>query len=429
MKTIRVSKIAGRVTALAVAALLTSCGPSGLKPATLSSTSKAPGKLSLPLKVDILFAQSDSGATSEGLAGIYLDQVKPMLNDMEAAGWDYHFATTRLKTPVAFDQVVASKHDSNWGGQWLAPYPGAVSNSLFNYLPESLFRTPDSFSRFLTNGDLNYSGGQMEKGFENIYNTLGVNAAAVATANPNRTPFLRPDALLIIIASSVINDTSGDSPTTSVNMCTRSDGLVVPCGESASANQQPDNRASTFEYQRARLATLKASPSMIQFYSVTAPGYTLNGGCRGANSRPGYRYTDMATAFSASAQGPRQFNICSQSFSEIITSIKNSVESTKLSIKTRYLVTSQPPNLSSVKVVRYPDGDKSNPQTLAQSDTNGWTYVGQGDWNVYEIETPTGTVGMNKVSGYGFRLNAPNGASPINDYDTGEVLFQSGFNN
>ena len=418
------------LTTIGLSAVLASCGPPGFKASTLTSSSQAGGKLSLPLKVDILFAQSDSGATSEGLTGIYGSEVQKMLAQMESAGWDYHFATTRLKTPVAFDQAIASKHDSNWGSQWIAPYPGAVSNSLFNYLPESLFQTPASFSRFLTASDLNQAGGPIEDGFTNIYNTLAVNAKAVADNNPNRTPFLRPDALLIIIASSVMNDTSGSATDAHVNglapnnICSRSDGFTVPCGEVIEANQHPDNRKATFDYQLARLKTLKASPALIQFYAASAPGYST-GGCKGSYSRPGYRYSDMAAAFSAGARGPRSFNICTQSFSDIINSISSSVESTKLTIRTRYLVTSQAPNLSTVKVVRYPNGDKSAPETITQSATNGWTYVGQGDWNTFEVDTPSGTVGMNKVTGYGFKLMTTDGGSQINGYDTGEVLFQS----
>ncbi|MEK6705310.1 MAG: hypothetical protein AABZ06_05935 [Bdellovibrionota bacterium] len=370
---------------------LSGCGKQAFIVTATTQTQQAPGHFTVPPKVDILLAEDDTGSIFE----IYTKIAKQMpvfLKGLEDRGWDYHFATTPLTTNRVMDQVVASKHDRNWGSQWVAPYPGAAL-PLPGMITQSLFRQFDRYTGFIGKSDISNSSNGQEPGFETIRQALYERALG--------TNLIRQDALLVIFVVGNGNDTSG------VTMCTRQDGWVGPC--EAAGSPQNGTMASSFNYYLSQFKALKTSQAQVSFHAAVANYRTDN--CRGGRSYVGTRYKEMATAL-----GGKSYDVCNASLTSILDSLAGSLQDTKIGFRTRYLFIDREPNPATIKVTRHAGGNMDVSSEITEDAENGWTYAGYVS-NVHSIDYPAP---MNLASGYAIELH---GSARLIGDDTASVTF------
>jgi hypothetical protein len=365
---------------------LAGCGRQAFIVGSASQTATA-GTFTMPAKVDILLAEDNSGSIKE-IYGTIAQQTTGFLKKLEAnKAWDYHFATIPMTSDRVINQVVASKYDSNWGAAWLPPFPGALPGAP-GTLPSNIFRTLLTYSGFLSQSDINSFNNGQEPTFEKIRKALYEN-----TSNT----FLRPDALLVIIAMGNGNDTSG------VTYCKRSDGYlaqaeqlsptsIIPnsCvrdGQSVAYAQTGNSSLSNYQtlFENAKLI-----PGMTKFYSVVSQ---QTGYCLGSNSFAGTRYNQMALNL-----GGGIFNICYQSISTVLDQMAASLHATRLGFRQRFVPLPHQPEVSTIKVTKSSNGQTI---TIPQDAVNGWTYAGYLT-DVPLIEWPTE---MNKATGFMIELH------------------------
>ncbi|MBU6376562.1 MAG: hypothetical protein KGQ59_11240, partial [Bdellovibrionales bacterium] len=129
---------------------LGACGKQSFETISTASVSEAPGYFTLAPKVDILLAQDNTGSMKEIYPQIG-SEVPKFLNNLANSGWDYHFAAIPLtphRSGALFNQIVASKHDRNWGeSQWIQPYPGAAFGDLDpSQILANFFKIPSAYT-------------------------------------------------------------------------------------------------------------------------------------------------------------------------------------------------------------------------------------------------------------------------------------------
>ena len=264
------------------------------------------------------------------------------------------------------------------------------------------FRTPDSYSGFVSQSGISNAQGSLEPGLSTIYRALSYNLTG--------THFLRSDAMLVILAVSNGEDTSG------VTMCDRrdrivgngNDELVAPC-EDVGWPAYGTKTSSFNAYKNALVNRKAGNLSAIKFYSVTSP--TQNSNCLGSTARAGTRYRQMATSL-----GGESYDICSQSIESSLSSLENSLNIERRDFRTRYLFIEQDAELSTIKVLKYASGS-STATELPQDATNGWTYAGRVE-NVYSIDSP---IQMNQASGYAIELH---GSAKLVGDDRAEISYK-----
>jgi len=375
------------------------CGRQGFRKATLEFHQTAPGHFEIPAKVDIVLAMDDSASMTQAFTEVS-SQLPKFLSDLEAKNWDYHFITTPLGTTRSIDEILVSKYDGNWAslGKWKSPYPGA--NPALLSIPNFLFTAaePSAYGGFLTLDDIRQDG--KEAGIDTIFTTLDVEAAG--------TGFMRPDAMTVVLIISTGNDDSG------VRYCKRQDQSIVPCGADTShynAMGDPyciwedgsshaggcevyDTRTSSYSSLKTDLESFVAlgDTTNLRVYSAVPTANRAN--CRDYGYvKSGSRYQNLASSF-----GGVTYPLCSTPISEVLSGMSNHLKNIKLGFRMRYLVMAEEPDVSTIEVTRNRNG---NTETIPQSDSNGWSYVGYMD-GVAAIEYPTP---MNYVSGYLIRLN------------------------
>ncbi len=374
--------------------VLVGCGKEAFVVTQSTVSQTAPGTFSIAPRVDILFAEDDTGSIYEAYDEVS-KQMPTLLSSLEKSGWDYHFATaglTNIQRPI--NQILASKQDVNWGSQAVAPYPGGQLSTLFS-VGSAYFRTPEQYSEFIVKGEISNQMDGDEQGFKAIAKALDTKLTG--------TGFTREGALLVILAFTNGNDTSD------VNYCQRSiDGIMVPCETLGQAG----TLASSLETYRTKfLAVKKNQSSLVRFHAAVAQSNSKN--CKGSVAQIGTRYTQMAAAL-----GGKTYDICTQSVSDVLAGVSADLEVQKKSFRTRYLFIDQVPDLATVKILRYRNGRTDlAPDSLTESETNGWKFIGKVD-NVPAIDAP---VAMSPTSGYAFELS---GDAKLVGYDTASISYK-----
>jgi hypothetical protein len=384
--------------ALLASPALSSCGRQEFTKAILVADQKAPGNYMVPAKVDILLAEDNTGSVSEVYTTVS-QQMPGFLLQLDAKGWDYHFATIPLVTDRPIDQVAASHYDANWGPDWKPPYPGARPDITASVSP-LVFRGLFDYSAFITPADVTNEYDGLEFGFENIRTALYTRAPGIG--------FLRPDALLVMVVVSNGNDTSG------VMFCTRNDGITLPCEQAGPDQVQYGTQKTSFDYYKAQFRALKTDGSQARMYSLVAASQTNN--CLGGRSLIGTRYQSMAASL-----GGRSYDLCSQPLSDILSSLADNLQSAHTAFRTRYLFIDRAPDVSTISVTRFAGGDPAKAASVAQDPGNGWTYAGKVE-NVYAIDFPAP---MDLASGYAIELH---GSAKLIGDDTASVSFQASGN-
>ncbi len=391
---------------IALSAALSGCGRQAFVVAATTAAQKAPGSFNIPPKVDILLAEDDSGSIKPIYSQI-ASQMPAFLNGLEAKNWDYHFVTAPLTADRVMTQVVAAKYDPNWGSLWKAPFPGADISQIAA-VTASVFRTPESYSGFLTYSDTSNAASGSEQGFENIRNALVSRAAG--------TGFHRQDALLVVLVVGNGQDTS------KVNMCRRAvDGIVIPCedtgaplcsdiSQATGSNTSCGSKQVSFDWYKSQFKALRPDSKQVRLYAAVSPQGSYS--CMGAGAYAGTRYTQMASDL-----GGQSYDVCTQAVSTVLDSLSSSLEITKVAMRTRYLFIERAPDTATLQVTKYLNGDAAAAVSIPQDATNGWTYAGQVS-DVYAIDYP---IPMNLSSGYAIELH---GSAKLSGDDTAKVDFK-----
>jgi hypothetical protein len=384
------SQRAGVTALVAVAALLmlSGCGKQAFEVTQVQDQTKGAGFFEIPARVDILFAQDDSGSISESYSVIN-GQMRSFLDGIESRGWDYHFAVTPITTSRNITQVAASKYDTNWGAMWLPPFPGATPGMITGNVSPSAFRTAANVPGFPQfDGFVTPTYATLEPGFRSVWNTLN-------SASARSSGFLRDDAMLIVFLMSNGEDTTGYSFSE-----------TGTCNSTCQAN-----RESSFQSYRNLFAGLKSNPALLKWYSAVATQVTAYGGqqCLNGWSFRGTRYMRMASEL-----GGASIDICNQPIGNAIESFSTYLQNLRYSYRTRYIFVSREPNFDRELSVIKTSGGVS--YEIPKDDVNGWTYEGYVE-NVYAIDSP---VPMAPASGYAFRLN---GSAALIGEDTATVKY------
>jgi hypothetical protein len=386
---------------------LSACGKRHFDVSSSTNAQKAPGTYIIPPRIDILLAEDNSGSMYEAYDEIAAE-MPALLQSLESKGWDWHFATIPLSTSSsAVNQVLASTHDPNWEAAWTAPYPGApIEVSQAGMIASAFFTTPDAYSGFIEYGDIKTSTDGKENGFANILSALD--------SNINGANFLRDDAMLMVLVVGNSEDTSG------VTFCDRydrkigngNDQYIAPCEDVGYPSY--GTSASSFDSYVSHYQNLKGGEaSKIRFYSAVAD--KVSNDCRGGRSHIGERYQEMATAL-----GGVSYDVCSESIPSILDQVESELTLEKRNFRKRYLFIEQDAELSTIEVTKHKYDEATNTwsaETLEQSDTNGWTYVGWLD-NVYEIDAPAE---LNLMSGWAIELH---GSAKLEGEDSADVTYK-----
>jgi hypothetical protein len=398
--------ITGAVIA-GLASQVSACGKRHFEVSSSTSAQKAPGTYIIPPRIDILLAQDNSGSMYESYAEI-AREMPELLQALEFRGWDYHFATIPLATSSrGVNQVLASKHDPNWGSLWTGPYPGApIEVSQAGMIASAFFATPETYSGFIEYGDIRTSTDGRENGFANILTAL--------QNDVNGSNFLRDDAMLMVLVVGNSEDTSG------VTFCDRYDGTIGngndqyigPC-EVVGYPSNGTGTSSFNSYVNSFKSIKGGDVNRLRFYSAVAD--RVSNDCRGGRSHIGTRYQNMAASL-----GGLAYDVCTDSIASILDDVQNELNIEKRNFRKKYLFIEQNAELSTIEVVKY----KHNPatgtwaaETLPMSDTNGWTYAGWVD-NVYEIDYPAE---LNLMSGWAIELH---GSAKLEGEDSADVTFK-----
>ncbi|MGK5086953.1 hypothetical protein WDW86_05300 [Bdellovibrionota bacterium FG-2] len=379
---------------IALAALATSsgCGKQAFVVTSSVEDQKSPGFFTIAPKVDFLLIEDDTGSMHEPLANIQAE-MPPFLTGLEAKGWNTHFATIPLTTPRAITQVMASKHDGNWGSAWISPYPGSTMSDPGTLL-SSVFRTSDQYDQFITQDTITKNSGQ-EEAFKNI-------AAQLKDPSLTDTSFLRDDALFVMIVLGNGDDTSD------VAMCTRSDGFKGPCELVGFPDQ--GTLQTSFDHYKGEIAKAKSSAEQLKLFSIVSANKTSN--CAGGYAYAGLRYMQMAKDL-----GGVSYDVCSVPMKAILQSLASQLQVTRVAFQTRYLLLASEPNPATIEVKKNIAGSADNSVIIAQDVSNGWTYKGRIS-NEATIDYP---IPMNEASGFAIELH---GDAKLHGDDTASVTFK-----
>jgi hypothetical protein len=374
---------------------LTGCGSQAYVAQSSSNAQSAPGTFQVPAKVDIVLAQSDMGSMLNFYPQVAA-QVPTFLNALQASGWDYHFLVMPLTTAVSTStlQVAASQYDANWGSSWLPSYPGETIGrpGVGGNLAASLFSTPARFNGFEFVGASASNG---SNGNEQGLITIASNLQTLSNTS-GTTQIIRPDAQLIVIVVSTEEDSSGTSYS-----CKNQNGVSIPC---------PNPNSDLPTYQKEMLSVKNGNAAAIQFDAAVANEQNYSGACLGTNSSVGTRYQQMASML-----GGESYDICSVQLSGVLAGLSSTLASSRLNMETNYLFIASAPNVATISVTKYPNGNKSNPEVIPEDPNNGWSYVG--NVTAYAIDAP---IPLDLTTGYAVKLN---GSAKLEGSDTAIVNY------
>lgn len=381
--------------------LLAGCGSDQFRTANYNERQTAPGTFTIPAKVDIVMAVDDTGSMGD-IWGSIRGQIPAFLGALESSGWDYRFAAIPLTKDKQISQIVASRYDGNWlqYGGWLAPYPGANPNTAGMFVnPRELFKMPSQYSEYIQNF---YNGGMHEPGLDTIVRNL--------KSGFTRTSLLRNDAMLVVVPITNGEDTSRIAD---YGVCNSYNPTNYQYNEPGCVQA----RQASFNALLNDFRTVKATPALLRMYS--AASFRQYGSAQGAfcdgSQLAGTRYIDMANAL-----GGKGINICSSSASSLLSTLSSELQSTRLNLKTRYLVIDKKPNLATVQIT----AQRTSGSTLIPQDpNNGWTYIdslGPITVNTVELDTPNGPIGLTQATGYVFELR---GSAVLIGDETADVKY------
>jgi hypothetical protein len=374
---------------------LIGCGKQEFSVAVNEVASDSPGSYVIPAKIDLLLVLDDTGSAVES-AETMRSVLSNLMNQVAIQNaWDYRIATVPLTTYRTISRVVASRYDSNWGSEWLPPFPGAVAAD--HRLPLGVFDRISSYGGLYVNA--NSSLGGNEPGLITLVSHL---------SHPStHTNFLRTDALLSILMIGNGNDTSNFPSGGCMN-----GGIPVPCSE---ANLPANAKVEHFRTQIIQGAkgslpglTLEEKAQQIRFYSLVAHQTQTN--CRGSvgTAQAGTRYRALSSLLNG-----QSYDYCSQSFESAIGLIAQDLNIQRMNYRTRYVFAPEEPVPSTIKVFKRSGGIETE---LAESMVNGWSY--EGFKTVYTIDLP---FQMNLATGWAIKLN---GSAALIGDDTARVEFK-----
>jgi len=421
------------ISGLIATAALTGCGKQTFDTVSTVSQAQAPGFFEVAPKVDIVLAQDNTGSMSE----IYNDigaQMPSFLEGIATSGWDYHFAALPL-TAVnmdqrLFNQVLASRQDRNWGeSDWQAPFPGARFTDMdAGQVEATYFRRSSQYTDYRDNLRPTNNLTGLEPGMETLRRQL--------KDHMTESNFHRSDAMLVVIVVGNGDDTSGRM------ICRRWDGYEAPCDQSGMAgatpvrcgtpglsltnNCSPGALASNLsnltagtaayaqEYYKQQLQSLRASSNQVKLYAAVS-GSNGTSNCYGHASTRGSQYMGMASALGGTSQ-----DICASSAAAVLSSIRASLTTQRMALRTVYLMLDGEPDESSIRVVRYINGDRSRPVEIQKGGLNGWSYSGMITNQPRVVTDGPNPVALNLASGWAVKLN---GTARLTGADTAEVTF------
>lgn len=370
--------------AASLLAALSSCGKQTFDVVQSQQNSDAPGSVSIAPKVDILVAVDDTGSTA-GLQAELQSSIRVFMNELQSQGWNYRLAVVPLTAGTSITAITTSKFDPNWGSEWIAPYPGATSNGVPS-VPSNLFVKPEQFSSYVA---LNTQASGEEPGLQNIGNILNLAST--------RTNFLRNDAILATVIFSNGDDTSG-----------------IPYCYPGTVCAQPTQTLTqlTDKIRNAKGASLA---STVRLYSVVNTAGVRVTNCRladGGVSNAGSRYVSAASML-----GGVSYNICSQPLSTVLAGIKTNLQSIVLPFVAKYILLSQRPNESTIKVFKkLANGQSVELPRIASNGAANWEYIGYQN-SVPMISEP---VLADYRAGYAIHLL---GSNSISGSETASVTF------
>jgi len=385
------------------------CSPQAYVPSVIRSSATAPGSFYIPPKIDFLLAQDDTGSQLEVYSQVAA-QMPGLLSEMEATGWDYHFATSVLSDPTrnAISQIAAGKYDLNWGLDWLAPYPNAKPDPTTMQVSPHFFRKAENFTDYLPASRLSNTSQGRENGLASIYDALA--------GKLNGTGFLRSDALLVVLAVSNGEDTSGVTYCDSYNRIIGDsrDEMILPCEQTqfASATNSTWNESLSF-YEDKIVAIKNNQRSQIRFYSAVSSRTRTGTSCLGSAAYKGERYMRMANSLNG-----KTYDICSQSAASVISDLKDQLTLIRDEFQTGFILIQEEPNLDTVEITKYARGDSQQAIKIPYGEVDGWTYVGYQE-NLPLIDYP---VEMNFASGYAIQLH---GAARLIGADTAQISYKA----
>jgi hypothetical protein len=407
-----------------VAAFSSGCGKPAFVVGNSQNGQQSPGRFAVPPKVDILLMQDDTGS-SRPIFGQISSQLRGFLDNLQSQGWDYHLATAPLTTFRPIQQVQASRFDPNWGSLWQTPFPGADISSVFRVSP-SAFRTPDNYTDFLDGSDTSSALGGVEPGLQNLRGQL-----SDPSVGPTRSGFKRPDALLAIVLLSTGNDTSGryfcsgpygenggnDRPCDEITNARNGTHPNRVCGTTGSNPRPYCNNYEESLTVYTNYINWLGSPSQVRFYPVVANGRHIRQDCAGANSFDGGRYRDVIRAV-----GGQSFDICTTPIPTALTGIAANLATLELTFFTHFLFMDQEPDPATIRVYRHPGGDASQRVEIFESQSDGWTFVGNlPGQNTTSIGSPSAERTLNFGSGWAVQLH---GSGILSGSDTATVEFR-----
>jgi len=343
----------------------------------------APGYFTVPPKVDILLSIDNTGSMAGSLYNTVKTSLPQFLNTLNSKSWDYHVAAIPLVTNRAVSSVSASRYDSNYGTEWLPPYPGAQPDAPGMIVPSYFL----PLSQFLNSGFIpvpsNITNGS-EPGLKTTYEAL--------TTRLPQTGFLRQDALLVVLLLSSGEDTSDVIICRSASTGwrpyeNRVNSNLIACNVNGTEVPIPTagTYASSLSDYENRFKSLKPNPAQVKVFAA------VNTTRPAEDPRYPNRYRTIATNTNGAV-----YDI--SSVGQVLDALSQNLQVQKLSMRTRYLFVSAEPDLSTVQVNKF-SGSSIIP--IPNDPVNGWTYAGWVD-NVYAIDSP---MNMNLSSGFAIELH------------------------
>jgi hypothetical protein len=379
-------KWSSKIALLALGLTLSACGKEAVRSYDSVSSLQSPGVVGIPTKVDILFAQDDTGSMKEAYHSVIHAQLPIFLDTLENSGWDYRFniIPTSLKENFPLTEALVSQYDTNWYQEndpnrpWKSPFPGSNPlNPLLGIHPD-LFRTPEQYRGAFHFSQLTNTANAGEEGLEMIARALD--------SQEYQENFFRRDAITVVIVLSNGDDTSG------VTYCRRaSDGWTGPC---EMLGKEGTYESSYMDYRNSFDRYRQENEKIFRAYSAVSHYNTSE--CLGGRAKKGTRYVWLSQDFDGES-----YDLCARPVASILQSLVKDLGETKLRLKTRYLVVKSKPDLSTVKVIRYLDGNRDKAEVVSQDDANGWSYVGYHE----DKATVVYPALLNESTGYFFQLN------------------------
>jgi hypothetical protein len=217
--------------------------------------------------------------------------------------------------------------------------------------------------------------------------------------------------------------TCGTPGITDITLCRpkNDDGSVWVSG---TLDPTKNTRAYTMNYYVSQLQAVR--PNM-RVYAATADGST----CMGYPSFDGSRYKTLTSAI-----GGWNYNICgasstSTAMAQVFTNLRSELQVRIQAFRTKLIMVEQQPDLSTVKIVKYPSGNRNAPITLnqissssAQTSVNGWTYIGRIENRATMETSELPPAPMNYASGYAIELK---GSAVLEGSDTLEISYKPSY--